>query len=288
MTRPEPPGGEPYPTLEELERLVQFQHPRKFLAALPGARKIDHALSARLLGTDPATYTEIRGRFASSVARAARALLDDHRFAEQVDGLPFAPGDTVVALGDSLTDDFQSWVEILRHVLGLRRGGDGIRLVNAGVSGETTTDVRKRLPAVVAHEPDWVIVLLGTNDARRHGGDSTEPLVSRTETGRNLGLVRAFVRERTSAQMIWMTPPPVIEEWIAADRRFRGLELSWDGGELAARAAAVHALGGLVVDLAAAFGTPCPPGLMLADGLHPGLEGQVRILRALTGALSAS
>ncbi len=109
MTRPEPPGGEPYPTLEELERLVQFQHPRKFLAALPGARKIDHALSARLLGTDPATYTEIRGRFASSVARAARALLDDHRFAEQVDGLPFAPGDTVVALGDSLTDDFQSW-----------------------------------------------------------------------------------------------------------------------------------------------------------------------------------
>ncbi len=88
--------------------------------------------------------------------------------------------------------------------------------------------------------------------------------------------------------MIWMTPPPVIEEWIAADRRFRELELSWDGGELAARAAAVHALGGLVVDLAAAFGTPCPPELMLADGLHPGLEGQVRILRALTGARSAS
>jgi lysophospholipase L1-like esterase len=82
-----------------------------------------------------------------------------------------------------------------------------------------------------------------------------------------------------------MAPPPVIEERIARDRRFRMQELMWDDAELAARAPLVHALEVPVVDLGPAFGRPCPPELLLADGLHPSLEGQVRIVAALTEAL---
>jgi lysophospholipase L1-like esterase len=193
----------------------------------------------------------------------------------------------VVALGDSLTDDFQSWAEILARALALRRGGDGIRVVNAGVSGETTTDVRKRLVAVAREEPAWVIVLVGTNDVRRHGHGVAEPLVSREESARNLGLIRDFLGKRTRARLQWMTPPPVSEEWIARDRRFRLMEQGWDDSELEARAEFVHALGDPVVDLGRAFGRPCPPELLLPDGLHPSLEGQERILRALLESLSA-
>jgi lysophospholipase L1-like esterase len=131
-----------------------------------------------------------------------------------------------------------------------------------------------------------VLTLVGTNDARRHGATTTAPLVSREETARNLELIRDFLAERTTARRLWMTPPPVREELIATDRRFRLNEQTWDDAELAARVALTHALGEPTLDLAPAFGRPCPPELLLADGLHPSLAGQVRILRAVTERLS--
>src|SRR5262249_35825936 len=60
------------------------------------------------------------------------------------------------------TDDLGSWAEILRHA--------GATIVNGGLSGDTTTGARVRLTQLLESEPDLAIVLLGTNDARRHGG----------------------------------------------------------------------------------------------------------------------
>lgn len=40
-----------------------------------------------------------------------------------MDALPFHPGQLVLAVGDSLTGDLQSWAEILRYLLDLRRPG---------------------------------------------------------------------------------------------------------------------------------------------------------------------
>jgi lysophospholipase L1-like esterase len=281
------PGEPPFPTRDELERLVQLQHPWKVLAGLPGVARLDESVTAGLLGTDPATYGELRADVERAVAESARRLLEDPAVAERVDALPFAPGDVVVALGDSLTADLGSWAEILRRMLDLRRGGDGIRLVNAGVSGETTTDVRKRLVAVAREAPAWVVVLLGINDARRHGHDAPEPLVSREETARNLRLIRDFLGRRTDARLVWMTPPPVLEDLIVRDRRFRFQELIWDDAEVEARAALAHDLGDPVIDLGPVFGRPCPPELLLADGLHPSLVGHERILGAVLKGLSA-
>lgn len=281
------PGEPPFPTRDELERLVRLQHPWKVLAGLPGVAALDDRVTAGLLDTDPATYDELRAGVERGAAESASRLLDDPAWAERMDALPFAAGDVVVALGDSLTADLGSWAEILRRALDLRRGGDGIRIVNAGVSGETTTDVRKRLVAVAGEAPAWVVVLVGTNDARSHGYDAPEPLVSREESARNLAAIRDFLRRRTGARLVWMTPPPVLEDLIARDRRFRLQELSWDDGELAARAALAHDLGDPVIDLGPVFGRPCPPELLLADGLHPSPAGHERILGALLEGVAA-
>jgi hypothetical protein len=67
--------------------------------------------------------------FDAQARQAALGLLTDAEFAEKVAGLPFTSGQTVV--GDSITDDLQGWLEILRHLLDIR--GDAPRIVNQGV-----------------------------------------------------------------------------------------------------------------------------------------------------------
>lgn len=71
----------------------------------------------------------------------------------------------IVAFGDSLVAGY-----------GATKGNDfvsvisresGIPIVNLGKNGDTTGNALKRLDAVVAEEPDVVIILLGGNDALR-------------------------------------------------------------------------------------------------------------------------
>jgi acyl-CoA thioesterase-1 len=49
----------------------------------------------------------------------------------------------------------------------LRAEGVGVRIINGGVSGDTTTDGLARLDWVLADKPDFVILALGANDALR-------------------------------------------------------------------------------------------------------------------------
>lgn len=279
---------EPFPNADELERLVQFQHPWKVLGGLPGVEALDEATVARLLATDEPTYREIRATISARADEQVAGILADEAMAAAVDALPFAPGDVVVAFGDSLTADLGSWAEMLARVLATRRAADGIQVVNAGVSGETSTEALKRLVDVAARRPAWVIVLLGTNDSRHHGTQVEAPLVSREESKRNLELIRAFVEQRTEARLVWMTPPPALPEVIGSDRRFAGMELMWVPEELAARGQMVRALPGTVVDLHAAFGSPPPEDLYLGDGLHPSSEGQALMLRTFLSGLAGA
>src|SRR5262245_9754635 len=123
---------------QEILGLVQSVHPEKLYFYLPGFTN-EEAL-AGIYGLDVETYRAIKARFANAALGGAQELLGDTSFVAAVDRLPIAPGTTVVAIGDSYTDDLQSWFEILRHLLELRRPQDGIRLVNAGVSARTTVE----------------------------------------------------------------------------------------------------------------------------------------------------
>jgi len=77
----------------------------------------------------------------------------------------------IVAFGDSLTAGFGVLPdEAYPALLGerLRREGYAYRVVNAGVSGDTTAAALRRVDWVLRSQPAIVIVALGANDGLRH------------------------------------------------------------------------------------------------------------------------
>jgi lysophospholipase L1-like esterase len=247
---------------------------------------MNEPMAAALLGVDLATYQKLKTHFCEQARQAARELLADSAFAEQVDRLPFTPGTKVVGLGDSITDDYQSWLEILRYLLEFRRPQDGIMVINAGISGNTTTHIITRFLSVAQQRPDWIICLVGTNDTLTHGLKPIDNLVSLPETTKNLAMLRNFAATQTTAQWVWMTPPLVMEEQIAAHWLLSDLQLAWSNHALRAIADVVRQQSDPVVDLQAIFGDPPPSDWLIDDGLHPSLSGQMAMVRALVERLS--
>ena len=79
-------------------------------------------------------------------------------------------GLTILAFGDSLTEGFgveedDNYPSILEEKL--RMDGYDARVINGGISGETSTSALARLDWMLQTEPDIVIVETGANDALR-------------------------------------------------------------------------------------------------------------------------
>lgn len=78
---------------------------------------------------------------------------------------------TVLVVGDSLSAEYgiargAGWVALLEQKLKAER--IDARVVNASISGETTSGGRARLPALLGqHRPDIVVLELGANDGLR-------------------------------------------------------------------------------------------------------------------------
>ena len=78
---------------------------------------------------------------------------------------------TVLVLGDSLSAEYglargSGWVALAEQKL--KQNNIDAVVVNASVSGETTSGGRSRLPALLAkHKPDLVVIELGANDGLR-------------------------------------------------------------------------------------------------------------------------
>jgi acyl-CoA thioesterase-1 len=81
------------------------------------------------------------------------------------------PVRTLLVLGDSLSAGFgvepgEAWVTLLQNRLKVK--GYGYRVVNASISGDTTTGGLNRLPrALQIHRPSIVLIELGGNDGLR-------------------------------------------------------------------------------------------------------------------------
>lgn len=77
----------------------------------------------------------------------------------------------LLVVGDSLSAEYglrrgAGWVALLEQRLARER--IGIRVVNASISGDTTSGGRSRLPALLRqHRPSVVLIELGGNDALR-------------------------------------------------------------------------------------------------------------------------
>ena len=268
-----------------LESLVQSVHPEKLYFYLPGIA--DEAGVAALYGLDGERYRAIKDRFDDAARGVAEELLTDPAFAARVDRLPFAAGQTLVGVGDSFTDDLQSWLTILRHLLDLRRPEERIRVVNAAVSARTSAEVLHYLLVALGQQPDWIFCLVGGNDAKRIGPEPTTTLLSPAETARNLLELRRIAAARTRARWLWITPGTVDEARVAAYPPFRQGLSTWRNDDLLAIGEIVRRMEDPVVDLQALFGLPPAADLLREDGLHPSLAGQRAIARAVVERLTA-
>ena len=75
---------------------------------------------------------------------------------------------TIVTFGDSLTAGFgadKSYPDFLQQLLA--KNGYPYKIVNAGVSGDTTADGVERMSAVLQAKPSIVVLELGGNDGLR-------------------------------------------------------------------------------------------------------------------------
>ena len=110
----------------------------------------------------------------------------------------------IVAIGDSLTagyglpapDAFP-----VRLESALRQTGLEVRVINGGVSGDTTAGGRARLDWVLADKPDAAIVELGANDALRG--------IDPEEASRNLSVILSELKMRNVRVLLaGMQAPP--------------------------------------------------------------------------------
>jgi acyl-CoA thioesterase I len=259
MEKPPPP---------DVERLVRYCHPAKILAStrLPGLEALDEPMLARLYGVSRERYGAVVSAIRAEAVDAARVL---GARLSRVDG-------PVLALGDSHTDDLASWAEILAELL-------DAPVINAGLSGDTTTAALARAHRLP--EAAHAFVLLGTNDARRHGGH--EMLVSNRETRRNMRAIDTTLRQRCGS-VCWITPPPVDPARVRTDPALVEAGVTWRLEDVAAKAAVVRAACSDHIDLWPHFG----PEHLAPDGLHPSVWGQrliaEQVLRRLASGRPAT
>ena len=79
--------------------------------------------------------------------------------------------DGILVLGDSLAAGYglergEGWVDLMQQRIA--DSGRSIEVINASVSGETTSGGLSRLPDLLElHQPDMVLLELGANDGLR-------------------------------------------------------------------------------------------------------------------------
>ncbi|HSM15254.1 MAG TPA: arylesterase [Thermoanaerobaculia bacterium] len=173
----------------------------------------------------------------------------------------------MVFLGDSLTAGLGlAEEEAYPALVGaeLERRGLPVRVVNAGISGDTSAGGLERLDWQLAQDPDVVVVELGANDGLR--GQPLESIEAN---------LRAIVERSRAAGaevvLAGMKIPPNYGPDYAA-----GFEAIYPrlAGELGARLIP-FLLEGVAAD----------PALNLPDGLHPNVEGHKLVARAVADAL---
>jgi lysophospholipase L1-like esterase len=122
---------------------------------------------------------------------------------------------TIVAFGDSITQAVeveaeQRWVMLLQAKLQQCVSAVPVRVVNAGVGGNTSREGIARIEeSVLAHHPDLVLVEFGGNDATM----DTARHVHIEEYRSNLDVIRRKIVEEAGAVMMLLTFPPIVDAW---------------------------------------------------------------------------
>jgi len=172
---------------------------------------------------------------------------------------PRAPLQTIVAVGDSLTagyglDESEAYPALLEKKL--QEAGYKYRVVNAGVSGETTSGTLSRMEWILTLDPDIVILETGANDGLR----GVDPQVAE----KNLRQMLQILQERdvvvvlAGMKIVWNMGPEYVAEF---NRIYPELAEDFD-----------------VVFLPFFLeGVAMQSALNLGDGIHPNNQGYKKI-----------
>lgn len=183
-------------------------------------------------------------------------------------GFLIGQGQTLVCLGDSITQNPSGYCPLLAALIAAAYPERGIRVVNAGVSGDTIHELLDRFERdALAHRPDWVTINIGINDvwhALKNGRTGGVPL-SHYRTG--LGMLVDGLLE--AGANVVLLPPTVIEEDPASEGNRRLAPYRAAMREIAEARGLLVAPTDIDFDIALAAGKQTDPGYALTtDGVH--------------------
>lgn len=249
------------------------QHP-----FLPGAKNI--AGQAAFIGIGEQDLAVSRQSFVKTVKTASLDLLKEQEVIDNLDKIPFQNDDTIMVIGDSLTDDLQGWFEIFRHLLEIGVDDANYRILNKAVYGSTSLDALRRIDRDLAlNQPNWVLIALGSLDAQRLHGTGERTFLSIADFYENISTIESMVGEITQNPIIWITPPPPITELMVDMPLFNGVLLESD---LAQYRQVISGKSGIVVDpYGKRLGIPPDAWNYLPDGFHLSLPGHIETVRWL-------
>ena len=170
----------------------------------------------------------------------------------------------ILAFGDSLTAGLGLPAEATfpaRLEARLKAEGVGLRVVNAGVSGDTTTDGLARLDWSLADKPDIVILELGANDALR----GIEPAIVRANLDAMISKIQA---SGAKLLLMGMRAPP---NW--------GADYQHEFERIYPELARAH---GVTLYPFFLEGVAMDPKLNQPDGLHPNEAGVAALVDRIT------
>jgi lysophospholipase L1-like esterase len=230
---------------------------------------------------------------AANCASIAEKLLSNASHCAAVQRLKVAKNgavSTVMTVGDSITTYRYGYAEILQALLKLVEPEKPVQFYNHGRSGYTSTHgLEHTYTQYLAQRPDWVFLKYGANDTKRFGKNPGKLLVSRDEYRANLStIIDGFLS--VGAQVIVMTPTPVVEPIVNNNPDFQTWLMGWDNRDIQACADGLHditaARGVPLIDLCALFSLTPDPALYLPDGLHPGPAGHALIIEQVLNQIS--
>ena len=176
---------------------------------------------------------------------------------------------TLLVFGDSLSAAYglradQGWVTQLQQRLATQ--GYGYRVVNASITGETTSGGRGRIERALAqHRPSIVLLELGGNDALRG-------LPVRETTANLEAMIDSAKRVGSKVLLLGIRIPPNYGVAYAQ---------SIDAMFVALAAKAKVPLVPFILE-----GFALDPRYMQADGIHPNAAGQPKVLENVWPSLS--
>jgi lysophospholipase L1-like esterase len=138
-------------------------------------------------------------------------------------------GQTLVFTGDSITDAGrrnaapplgQGYVQMTVDLLAARAPAMGAKVINTGVGGDTVRDLHARWDRdVIEHQPDWLTVLVGVNDAWCWLVGREGKAVEAREYEAIYDRLLQDVTKRTQAKLVLMDPfMASSDEALPADR----------------------------------------------------------------------